>query len=308
MLSRKKILLAKVESTYGTDATPAAADAILTKNLDITPYDGNTVQRDLVRPTLGNEEAINVAPNVKVSFEVEIAGSGAAGTAPAWGSVLRACGFSETVNAGTDVQYQPVSSSFESASLHYEQDGQIHKVLGCRGSVSFDLSSGGIPVMKFSFTGLYAKPVTGSLTADLSAFQVPLPVTKANTPTYTIHGYSAIANSFSVDMSNNVVHRNQIGHEEISITDRSPSGQMVIDAPTLTDKDMFALVESHNGITTDAVQVVHGTVAGNIVQIDAPKVQLSGISGTDLDGQYAYQLNTSFIPDAGDDEIVITVK
>ncbi len=308
MLTRKKVLLAKIEATYGTDAAPAATDAILTKNLSITPYDGNTVQRDIDRPTLGNDISINVAPNIKVSFDVELAGSGTAGTAPGWGSLLRACGFSETINAATDVVYTPVSTGYEAATMHYEQDGQLHKVLGARGTVSFELSAGGLPVMKFSFTGLYQKPVAGSVVADLSAFQIPVPVTKANTPTYTIHGYDAIATSLTLDMANNVIHRNVIGEEMVKITDRAPKGQLTIDAPTLAEKDMFALVESHNGITTGAIQVVHGVTAGNIVQIDAPKTQLQTISPTDLDGVFGYQIDVSYMPDAGDDDVTITVK
>jgi len=308
MLTRKKVLLAKIEATYGTDAAPAATDAILTNNLEITPYDGNTVSRNLIRATLGNDASINVAPNVKITCAVELAGAGVAGDAPAWGALLRACGFSETVNAGTDVVYAPVSAGFESATLHYEQDGQLHKVVGCRGTVSLDLSAGALPSLKFNFTGLYQKPVAGSLAADLSAFQIPLPVTKANTPTYSVHGYSAIATSLTLDIANNVIHRNVIGEEAVKITDRSPSGQMTIDAPTLAEKDMFALVESHNGINTGSIQVVHGITAGNIVQIDAPKTQLQTISPTDLDGQFGYQLNVSYLPVDGDDEVMITVK
>ncbi len=308
MLTRKKVLLAKIETTYGTDATPAATDAILTKNLSITPYDGNTVQRDIDRPTLGNDISINVAPNIKVSFDVELAGSGTAGTAPGWGSLLRACGFSETINAATDVVYTPVSTGYEAATMHYEQDGQLHKVLGARGTVSFELSAGGLPVMKFNFTGLYQKPVAGSVVADLSAFQIPVPVTKANTPTYIIHGYDAIATSLTLDMANNVIHRNVIGEEMVKITDRAPKGQLTIDAPTLAEKDMFALVESHRGVTTGAIQVVHGVTAGNIVQIDAPKTQLQTISPTDLDGVFGYQIDVSYMPDVGDDDVTITVK
>jgi hypothetical protein len=308
MLTRKKVLLAKIETAYGTDAAPAATDAVLCSNLNITPYDGDRVSRNLVRATLGNEMSINVAPNVKITCTVEIAGSGTAGDAPAWGQLLRACGFSETINAATDVVYAPVSSSFEAASLHFEQDGQLHKALGCRGSVTFELSAGGLPAMNFSFTGLYQKPVAGSLTADLSAFQIPLPVTKTNTPTYTVHGYSAIASGLTLNIGNNVIHRNVIGEEAVKITDRAPSGQLTLDAPTLAEKDMFALVESHAGVTTGAIQVIHGTTAGNIVQFDAPKTQLQSISPTDLDGQFGYQIDVSYLPDAGDDEVTITVK
>lgn len=97
---RKKTLLAKIESTYGTDPTPTgAANAILTKNLQIQLMQGNTVNRDVDRPTLGNDLTYHVAPYTKLSFDVELAGSGTAGTAPAYAPLLKACGFAETVIA-----------------------------------------------------------------------------------------------------------------------------------------------------------------------------------------------------------------
>lgn len=97
---RKKTLLAKTESSYGVDPTPTgAANAILTKNLQIQLMQGNTVNRDVDRPTLGNDLTYHVAPYTKLSFEVELAGSGAAGTAPAYAPLLKACGFAETVIA-----------------------------------------------------------------------------------------------------------------------------------------------------------------------------------------------------------------
>jgi hypothetical protein len=49
-------------------------------------------------------------------------------------------------------------------------------------------------------------------------------------------------------------------------------------------------------------------VAGNIIQIDAPKVQLTSISEQDGDGELHYNLGLSLVPDAGDDEFILTVK
>lgn len=308
MLSRKKTLRAKIESTYGTAPALADTDAILTKGLSITPYNGNRVGRDLDRSTLGLDAEINVAPNVGVSFEVELAGSGTAGTAPRYGQLLRACAFAEVISAGTSVEYRLVSGGFESVTLEYEQDGQVHTVVGARGTVSFDFSAQAVPLMKFNFTGLYKRPVAGSLSTDLSGFQVPLPVTEAATPVYRVHGYDAIASSLTLDLANEVKHRNLVNEEGVLITDRAPTGQLVIDAPTLAQKNMFSLVESHNGFSTGAVLLEHGTDAGNIVSLSAPSVQLSSIDNTDVDGNFAYQIGTRYLPVNGDDEFVLIVK
>ena len=56
LLSRKRLILVKVESTYGTDSVPTGTDALLVRNLDITPLSGDIVSRDLVRPWLNEHE------------------------------------------------------------------------------------------------------------------------------------------------------------------------------------------------------------------------------------------------------------
>jgi len=308
MLYKKKTIVAKIETVYGTDAVPAGADAIVTSNLSIEPYEGDKVSRDIDRPDLGLSEEINTGPNVKLSFDVEIAGSGTAGTAPGYGPLLRACGFSETVNAGTDVVYQPVSEDFESVSVHFELDGQLQKVPGCRGTVSLKLEKGQLPKFSFSFIGLYQRPIVGSLAPDWSKFIAPIPVNEANTPTFTVHGYEAVASAITIDIANEVKYRNVINQEGVIISDRAPTGQLTIDAPALADKNFFTAVESHNYISKGAIQVIHGRWAGKIVQIDAPAAQLSSIKHVDLDGMAGYELSARYLPVTGDDEIVITVK
>ena len=96
LLTRKRLILAEIESQYGTDPNPGAADAILVRDLSITPLQSDVVSRDLVRPYLGASEQLLANTRVECTFSVELAGSGAAGTAPRFGSVLKACGLAET--------------------------------------------------------------------------------------------------------------------------------------------------------------------------------------------------------------------
>jgi len=94
-------LLAKIESTYGTDPAPTgAANAILlTGKPALTPIEAVNVQRGIIRPYFGNADVLPSSIYAKLDFEVEIAGSGTAGVAPAWGPLMRACGLSETITA-----------------------------------------------------------------------------------------------------------------------------------------------------------------------------------------------------------------
>jgi len=307
--TRKKYILAKIEGTYGTDSAPVATDAVLTSGLTRTLYDGNQVTRENDLSTLGARTTINTGPYVTIEFSVELAGSGTAGTAPAYGALLRACGFSETVDAAVDVTYAPVSSGFESVTIHYYRDGERQVATGCRGTVSFDFSTDNYPMMRFRFVGLYNKPTTQTdVVVDTTDYIAPLPVNFANTGTCTLDSYALQLQSLVADLNAEIPYMNMVNREEVFYVDRSVSGQMTFLAPTIATKDIMGLVESQSGtVTLSALQIIHGSTAGNIITLDAPKVQLSGLSETDINGEQGYQTNAIMVPNLGDDELILTV-
>ena len=92
LLTRKRLILAKAESPYGTDSSPDGTDAVLVRTLEITPIEADVVSRELIRPYLGNSDQLLANTRVSITFEVELAGSGTAATAPRFGSLLKACG------------------------------------------------------------------------------------------------------------------------------------------------------------------------------------------------------------------------
>src|SRR6478609_9020449 len=93
---RKTLLLAKIQTAAGTDPVPTgAANAILLRNVTATPLSAEFVERALLRPYMGNSGQIATTQYAQIEGEVELAGSGTGGKAPAWGPLLRACGFSE---------------------------------------------------------------------------------------------------------------------------------------------------------------------------------------------------------------------
>jgi hypothetical protein len=100
LVAKKKVLLSKIEVTEGTDPIPTVgANAVLVKNFELTPMEMELVARDNIKPSFGNDEDVPVVIYAKVSFEVELTGSGTAGTVPPIGHLLRAAGMSETALA-----------------------------------------------------------------------------------------------------------------------------------------------------------------------------------------------------------------
>lgn len=309
LLFRKRIVLAKSEVTYGVDPTPTgAANAILIRNLDVTPIDIEYASRDLIRPYLGNFDSLVGAKNVKASFEVELAGSGALGTVPAYGPLLRACGLSETIAAGVSVTYAPISSGFESVTIYVNVDGVLHKIFGARGTVSIELSAKQIPVYRFEFTGLYQAVVDGAApTPTYTGFITPLPVNASNSSGFSLHGYAGLLQSLSMTVGNDVIYRNLVSQESVIITDRKTTGSVTIEAPTMAQKDYFTAV---NAVTLGSLALTHGTTAGNKVDvIGSSSVQITSPTYQDSDGIVMLQMGLNFIPfGAGNNEFSLVIK
>ena len=307
--AKKVFLLSKIEGAYGVDPTPVDTDAVETRGLAITRYDGDRISNTIDRSTLGGYSEINVGPRSGLTFNVGMQGSGAAATATAYGALLRACGLLQTIG-GSSVTYAPVSSGYESVTAYHFMDGMRQILKGVRANVTGTLGRGVLPVWGFNLQGLYNTPTTPAcVTPNITDFFDPIPVTKTNTPTLTIAGYSgAKLEQFTFDLGNQITYLNTTNYEGLDITDRNVTGTISIAAPDLATKNFFTNLESHTGVTTAAFQLIHGTVAGKIVQIDGSKVQISTISDSNQDNRGIYTFGLKFLPTSGNDEILITTK
>lgn len=98
-----KVLLAKIEGVAGTDAVPDGANnAIVIKDDVQVTHDLMTVQRGNAKGWLGRDQELVYGKKLLVRFSVEAAGSGAAGTVPKWGVLMRAAGFTENTLAAAE--------------------------------------------------------------------------------------------------------------------------------------------------------------------------------------------------------------
>ncbi len=97
----KRMVVGMVEPSYADpSATPtSASNMFLIKEADLTPIDGQTVERGLVQPTLGNQGKMYTGNHTKLTFKVEIAGSGVPGTPPAYDPLLQGAALAPTIFA-----------------------------------------------------------------------------------------------------------------------------------------------------------------------------------------------------------------
>jgi hypothetical protein len=304
-LTRKQVITAKLETTYGVDATPTGtSNAILVKSMTYT-QNATTLKRDLIRPYLGNSPTLLAEIYSSLVFEIELAGSGAAGVAPAWAPLLKSCAFAETVSVGTNVVYKPVSTAFPSCTIYFYNDGILHKLTGCMGTVDISIAVKQIPTLKFAFTGIYHPPSDiSNPAADFSAFQQPRVANTVNTPAFSLLGFSGLLESVNFNMANAIAYRTLIGAESILMTDRAPAGTMVIEAPSISSKDFFSAAQS--GALGD-MNITHGIIPGNIVSIDCPNVSIGNPNYQDSQGVQMLSIPFVATPMTGNDEIAITL-
>lgn len=315
-LVRNSAILAELETTYGTDPSPSgASNAMLISNLSVSPLITDNMKREVVRPYLGNQDEVVGTKHVELSFDIELQASGVAGTAPAWGCLLLACGFDETITASTRVDYTPVSSSIESVTIYYHDDGVLHKAHGCRGDVEIGLNVNEKPVLKFKFVGLY-----GGITAaanpslTLTAFKAPLGVTNANTGDVTLGctysagalsgGTSYPSKGLSIKLGNAVNHVPLLGEETVELSDRNVTGSVQFN---LTAAQEVSLVADVENATIQSIGLLHGTTAGYKVLVHAPAVQLTNISKQEINGKRLIGFDLIISPLAGNDDLRIVL-
>jgi hypothetical protein len=307
-LTRKKFLIAKIESTYGTDPSPVGgSDAIQVTNLEVTPIESDNVQATSLQGFIGNSTRSTILANKRVSitFDVELSGSGTAGTAPAFGPLLKACGLSETVVADTSVTYAGVST-FSSATLYCFYDGTRHKITGARGTVSFNLTAGQFATASFNLIGIYNAPddtaLSGSFTVANQAAAIE--VNDTNVTTATFHGVTGVRiESFDLAINNEFFHKETMSNKEVVITNRAPGGTCVVEAPAVGTTDYFAKAV---GVSTAASSIVLGATGGNIVTVNAPQTDITGVSYGDTNGVISLSMPYLALPTtAGNDEFSV---
>ena len=303
LLTRKRVILIEAESSYGTDPGMASSTVVLVTDLSITPQSSDVVNRDVVRPFLGASEQLLANTRVECTFSVELAGSGTAGAAPRYGDALKACGFAEAIVSNTSVTYTPVSSSFTSISIHYNVDGVRHIVTGCRGTFTINAEVGAIPTIDFTFTGIYNAPTDTALPTIAYGNQAtPLIFKNGNTTGFQLLSYAGALQSLTMDAGVSTVYRELVGGtKEVIITDRASNGSVTIEAPTIAQKDYFTAALSDS--TLGNLQFLHGTTAGNKVQLISSKVDIGDVNYGEMDGVAMLEIPYTLVPSAANNEV-----
>ena len=303
-LTRREILLAKIETTYNTDPTPDGSNAILVENLAWSHEGARMVERPAIRRSLAPLQQIFAGTLRQMTFDVEIKGSGTADTPPELGPLLRACGMAEDIVTGTSVTYQPASENQESITFYYFEDGTRYKVTGARGNVTSDLSTGGVGKLSFTFTGHVDDGTDTTAPAPTFVDTVPPPL--INVP-FTVGSFLAVTQQLQFDLSNTVATPPSIsagdGYGEIIVTNRDVSGSFDPEAELKANQDFIQ--DWKDGVTKAIDTGVIGNSAGNQYQITFPKAHYREVSPGDRDSIRTYDMSFGAAESTTDDEVSI---
>ncbi len=267
----RRLLLSKPEATYGVDPVAAAAQAVWAEKFTHS-YKDTRVPSDPDMPGVGVIASQVYGQHVEFSFEVPLAGSGVAGTAPKWGPLLKAAGWTETIVAATSVTYapRPDPENSPSQALVWRELRRKHTMLGGRLRAGLKLSSGGRPMLTFAGRALHV-PVQDAASlvqadAVYTGWLDNKPVANGTT-TFTFDGVSALGLwELGFEQSDNIKFIDVPGQKKVFIAgQRKFTGNSKITTPLVADFD----VETRwvNGAVCPW-SMVHGATAGNIATVN----------------------------------------
>jgi hypothetical protein len=310
MLTRRSAILVGLETTYGTDpALSNSVNGVMAWDIDLD-IGGEILKREYLRDSLSPIPHVIGMKDVTLTFKTELkgVGTGTAGTNPET-NLLTGCGFGTAALSGTGNTYSLVSAEAAVNSLSFlvYKDGNLHKVVGARGTPKLTLEAGKYGIWEWKFQGLYSA-VQASTIPSLSG----LPTTKPPIvygASFQIGGFSPVCSKAEIDLANTLTRNESLnaasGVNSFTITNREP--KMNFDAD--------AVVESSNpfwgdwvGNVADTYSIRIGTAAGNTVNISGYFEYTKPKYG-DKDGTSKYECEAALVTsDASGTNQEITIQ
>lgn len=309
MNKNKAVVLAKIETVYGTDPTPTGvANAILCEGPEISVI-AKSLERNNVKPVFGAKEKLNIGEGLKLTFSTELRGGGAAlpSTPPPIGPLFRGAGFTETIVATPGAEctkYTPhsLTDTAESLTLYFYMDGVLHKLLGARGTgPELDIKVNEYGKLKWEFSGLYAGIVDAALVTPTFNATKPPPFRAA---AFTIDTYAAIIETLKISCKGEVAKRPDAnaatGILAYFIKERTVTGEIDPEMVLKATKDFWGLWEASSQAAFTATV---GSVASNRCVISAPAVEFDEPKYGDRENRLTLAMPLRFVPTSSTPEI-----
>lgn len=299
-LTRRNVILAKIESTYGTDPTPTTADnAIEVQDLNLKPVK-TPLERAAQHETLQRKPSLLGEEYYEISFKVEISGTGSAGTPPRLSPLLKACDMSETIITGGSpvVKYRDASEDQGSAFIYAYWGGRLHKIGGVKGSVKGMFEAGKIGMLEFTLQGTKAAaPAITSMPTDAVYDDASGTVQICKNGTFSYNSKTTLcANLFDFDLQNTIALSRCLSStytvERFTVTDRNPIASINPETQVQTSYDFYGDALTNQRELSYAV--------GSVFTITIPKFNPFSPEFEDVDGILHDKINGQISESTGD--------
>lgn len=314
---RNLALLVNLESIYGVEHTVwGATNAILLTEQPTFEFDWMNIDRDLILPYYGASEQIPATAKVVSKFKTELVASGTAGTPPAIGPLLIACGMEEIITAGARVEYKPRSQGQAGITQRFFNDGVRYISKGGRGKVKLDMSVAKIPTAEFEFWSFGRSEVVDSIpNLDYGGFKLPEAVVDANSgdvkfgSTYAngnlTGGVSYKSKGLTVSIENKLEHYINLGGEDIGLSDRKVTGEIMV---ALSEEEELQWLADIRAVTPSTVSFSHGTAVGKRIAFFGRRVQRYNMNRASDNGRLMFKSSLGYIPDERDNEFILVFR
>jgi len=307
---RRMLFAAKIETTEGTRIAPAGADADMlihdvTFTADVAQFDRRPIQQ-----TNWPVASIPGGRQAKITFKAELKGSGAAGTAPKIGKLIKAAGFGETVVVSTSVTYDPIIVVIPTLTIDLfslpESGNNIRASLkGCRCS-GFKLPApvGSPGLIELEFSGVY-DGVTDQAALTPTGLETTKPPAFLS-GAFTCQAFSPKVSKVDLDLGLEGTYRSDVslaeGYLSYALTAARPMLSFDPEKELIVTHDYYGLMLSG---TEASMTYKFGATAGNIVTISGPKAQYLKVTDGSRNGLGIFNVEAKLNGSVGNDAIKI---
>lgn len=184
--------LAKIEGTYGTDSTPTVvANGIRLAEIAgfhsqirfsnaFPNFRTEVASGGLMEPI--KDAAVGRMANIRLVWEMKGFGSAySAANRPEADPLFRACAWAATVvttGGAEKITYAPVDTGIESCTIWAYSAGMLYKVVGCRGTFTWQVRAGRHGTVVFEMQGLVTAAVATTALPAITYSSVMPPAAK----------------------------------------------------------------------------------------------------------------------------------
>lgn len=305
LLTKKRVLGAKIETTPGTAETLTGAEAAFNVWDSIIQHETEMMEV-LGQSGFGRRASVPGGYIAKVSFKSHMGWDGTS-TEPSWADTFfPACGWVKSAQVFTPRTEAP-GSNVKTLTLGVWNDGKYKVVKGCMGNFKIIAPSGKLAVIEWEFTGIYVPETDASIVAP--TYPTASALRHANS-TSTWNSVALCYSTITFDAGNTVTPLECAaadGYGMAIVTDRNSKVTADPESKLVATQDRHAamLAMTEAALTYD----IDGPT-NSVITIAAPKAQIVKNTEADRNGivvdQIEWQLNKNASAVDGESTITFT--